>query len=288
MMHRPGTWVSNARGARLAVICAGPVLLYLAAFLAFPTAYAVRLAFTDPLSEKVPSLVNFRVLWDDPLFWRAVVGNLVVPALSVALELVAGLALALLLAAHLPGRRLWRTIIIVPFALPEIVFLIIMRYIFVPHGYANAALAAFGARPVEWLIPGRMVTVLTVVAVDAWHVTPVVFLMLLAALASIDADIVNAARLDGAGHWARLIFITLPLLRPTLIAALLLRGLDALRIFATPLVLTGVEGVPVLSTYAYHQWSDYGNDAAAAAASGVLALLSVVLAVPLLRRRVRA
>jgi ABC-type sugar transport system permease subunit len=127
---------------------------------------------------------------------------------------------------------------------------------------------------------------LTVVAVDAWHVTPVVFLMLLAALASIPDEIGEAARLDGAGGVARFAFVTLPLLRPALLAAVLLRGLDALRMFATPLVLTGVEGVPVLSTYAYHQWSDYGNDGAAAAAATLLALLSVTLTVPLLRRRV--
>ena len=122
--------------------------------------------------------------------------------------------------------------------------------------------------------------------VDAWHVTPVVFLMLLAGLSAIPDEIEEAARLDGAGRLARLRFITLPLLRPAMLAAVLLRGLDALRIFATPLVLTGVEGVPVLSTYAYHQWSDYGNDAAAAAAATTLAVLSLLVCLPLLRRRV--
>jgi len=115
-------------------------------------------------------------------------------------------------------------------------------------------------------------------------VTPVVFLMLLAALASIPDEIAEAARLDGAGALRRFAFITLPLLRPALLSAVLLRGLDALRVFATPLMLTGAEGLPVLSTYAYHQWSDYGNDGAAAAASSLLALLSVVLTLPLLRR----
>jgi multiple sugar transport system permease protein len=119
-------------------------------------------------------------------------------------------------------------------------------------------------------------------------VTPVVFLLLLAGLAAIPDDVQEAARMDGAGSIRRLWFVTLPLLRPALFAALLLRGVDALRMFATPLVLTGVEGVPVLSTYAYHQWSDYGHDMAAAAAACVLALLSVTLTLPLLRRRVTA
>lgn len=267
------------------IALAAPLLLYLSVFLIYPTAYAVKLAFTDSLTSTFPSLANFQLLWGDRLFWRALLDNIVLPILSVAVELISGLALAVLLAAQFPGRRILRAIVIIPFALPEIVFLTMMRYVFVPRGYANAALAAAGAGPVEWLLPGRLLTFVTVVAVDAWHVTPVVFLMLLAALSAIPEEISEAARLDGAGRVASFAFITLPLLRPALLAAVLLRGLDALRVFATPLMLTGVEGIPVLSTYAYHQWSDYGNDGAAAAAASLLALLSVTLSVPLLRRR---
>jgi ABC-type sugar transport system permease subunit len=267
-------------------LLSAPLCLYLAALLVYPTAYALKLGFTDNLTHTCPSLSNFRLLWDDPLFWRALFGNICLPVLSVAVELISGLALALLLAARFPGRRWIRLVVIVPFALPEIVFLTIMHYVFAPRGYANAVLVAAGAAPIQWLLPGRALAFFTVVAVDAWHVTPVVFLMLLAALAAIPEELGEAAGLDGAGPLARLTFITLPLLRPALLAAVLLRGLDALRMFATPLVLTGVEGVPVLSTYAYHQWSDYGNDGAAAAAASLLALLSITLSVPLLRRRV--
>jgi len=263
---------------------AAPLLAYLALFLAYPTAYALKLAFTDAPTGGFPSLENFRVLWHDALFWQALVGNVVLPALTVALELVSGLGLALLVASRVPARRLLRAVIVVPFALPEIVFLTIMRYVFAPHGYANAALVAAGVGPVEWLRPGRPLAYATVVAVDAWHTTPVAFLLLVAALAAMPEEIGEAARLDGAGAVRRLAFVTLPLLRPTLLAVVLLRGLDALRVFATPLVLAGVEGVPVLSTFAYHQWSDYGNDGAAAAAATVLAVLSAVACLPLLRR----
>jgi ABC-type sugar transport system permease subunit len=266
-------------------LLAAPLIVYLALFLAYPTAYALKLAFTDTPTGAFPSLQNFRLLWGDALFWRAVVGNMVLPVLTVALELVSGLALALLLAARLPARRLLRAVVVIPFALPEIVFLTIMRHVLAPRGYANAILAAGGVGTVEWLLPGRALTFLTVVAVDAWHTTPVVFLLLLAALAAIPAEVGEAARLDGARGLRQLAYVTLPLLRPALVAAVMLRGLDALRVFATPLVLAGVEGVPVLSTYAYHQWSDYGNDGAAAAAASLLALLSVALSVPLLARR---
>ncbi len=264
---------------------AAPLVLYLLAFLAWPTAYALQLAFRDPLTEAFPSAENFRLLAADRLFWRAVAGNVLFPALSVALELVLGLALALFLPTRVAGRRWLRAVVIIPFALPEIVFLTVMRYVFAPHGYANAALLVAGLGPVDWLLPGRLTTFLTVVAVDAWHVTPLVFLLLLAARTSIPDDVLEASRLDGAGGIARLRFVLLPLLRPALVAALLLRGLDAMRVFATPLVLAGAEGVPVLSTYAYHQWSEYGNDGAAAAAASALALLSVMLSTVLLLRR---
>lgn len=262
---------------------AAPLLLYLAVFFAYPSASVVVLALTDSLGAGFPSFESFRALADDALFWRALCLNVVLPILSVVLELAAGLALALLLAARFPGRQLIRAIVVLPFALPEIVFLIIMRFVFAPRGYANAALALAGIEPVDWLAPAQWLTLAVVICVDAWRVTPVVFLLLLAALSAIPEEVNQAARLDGGGAWARLRWITLPLLRPALIAAVLLRGLDALRMFATPLVLAGVEGAPVLSTYAFHQWSDYGNDAVAAAAAAVLAGLCVLLSLPLLR-----
>lgn len=275
-----------APGRVLSFLLVSPLLLTLALFLAYPTWCAVTLAFTDPLTQAFPSTANFELLRRDPLFWQAVFNNALLPILSVAVELATGLALALFLSLRFRGRRVLRTIVVLPFALPEIVVLTIMRYVFASRGYANAALATAGVGPIEWLAPGNPFSLVTVVLVDAWHVTPVVFLLLLAGLSAIPDDVREAARMDGAGAMRRFWFVTLPLLRPAIFAALLLRGVDALRIFATPLVLTGVEGVPVLSTYAYHQWSDYGNDMAAAAAASVLAVLSVTLTLPLLRRRV--
>lgn len=256
--------------------------------LGWPVLHAVRLALTDATTGTFPSVENLRVLADDRLFRRALAGNVVVPLASVALEVVAGLALALLLARRFPGRRLVRAVVVIPFALPEIVFLTIVRALLAPRGYANGALALAGLPPVPFLVPGTFAAWASVVVVDAWRTTPVVFLVVLGALAVLPPDVDEAARLDGAARWRRLWFVTLPLLRPALAAAVLLRGLDALRIFAAPLVLTGVEGVPVLSTYAYHQWSDYGDDGVAAAASFVLALLCVTASVPLLVRRVEA
>jgi len=275
----------NPASRRAHLLAVAPLLLFLAALLVYPTLYAIVLAFRDTLTGAMPSLANFRVLAGDPLFWRACAGNLAVPLASISVELVVGTSMALLFAAQFPLRRPLRVLAVLPFAVPEIVFLTVMRYVFAPRGYANGALAAFGIGPVGWLDPGAPLTFATVVAVDAWHVSPVVFLTLLARLAAMPEEVAAAARLDGAGAFQRFWHITLPLLWPAIGAALLLRGMDALRIFATPLVLAGVEGLPVLSTYSYHQWSDYGDDGAAAAAAVVLAAISAIIAGPLLARR---
>jgi ABC-type sugar transport system permease subunit len=266
-------------------LLAAPLVLYLGALLLYPMLVALRLAFTDA-SGRFPSLDAFRTLVEDDLFWRALATNVGLPALAVALELAAGMALALLLAERLPARRWLRAAVLLPFALPEIVFLTVLRSVLTPRGYLSGALVAAGGTPLDLLAPGSFASFVTVAVVDAWRTTPIVFLILLGALAAIPDEIGEAARLDGAHGWRRFVHVTLPMLRPALVVAVLLRGLDAIRIFAPPLVLTGVEGVPVLSTYAYHQWSDYGDEAAAAAASAVLAAIAVVASVPLLRRRV--
>lgn len=262
-----------------------PLVAYLAVFLVYPMGEALALAFRDSVSGDFPSFASFRTIEDDGLFWRALVVNIVLPALAVLLELVCGLGLALLLSGRLPARRFLRAAVLLPFALPEIVFLTVVRHLVTPRGYVNGALASLGVDPIDMLAPGTAAAFLSVTLADVWRTTPIVFLILLGALAAIPVELLQAARVDGGSGWRRFWHVTLPLLRPAIVAAVLLRGLDALRIFAAPLVLTGVEGVPVLSTYAYHQWADYGDDGAAAATSLVLAALCLGASLPLLRHR---
>ncbi len=219
-----------------------------------------------------PSLRNYDVLFGDPMFWRALVNNLIIPAGSLALELVIGLLLALYLTSRPKPSGIVEIAAVLPFAIPEIVLLTLARYLFMPRGYVNAAIAETGLRPLGWLLPNQTLALGTVILVDAWHVTPVVMLVLMGGLQSIAPEIYEAATLDGAGTFATFRHITLPLLFPSIVAAIVLRGVDALRIFSTTLVLTGAEGVPVLSTYAYQQWTDAQEPRVAMAASVILAL----------------
>jgi len=263
----------NAAAKRLRTIFVVAPCLFMVAMLLLPALNGLVLSF----DHRGPSLANYRFLFRDSMFWRALANNLLVPLGSLVIEFVLGLALALMLTARRKRSALIETAAILPFAIPEIVILTLARYIFMPRGYLNGALAMTGMHPLPWLSPHGSLAMLTVILVDAWHVTPVVMLMLMAGLQTIPIELYEAARLDGAGTLATFRFVTLPMLIPAIVGALILRGIDALRIFSTVLVLTGPEGVPVLSTYSYSLWDDAQKPQEAMAAAMILALMVTII-----------
>ncbi len=262
-----------------------PAVLFLS-LQVVPIAYAVREALV--VDGRISSANVVRV-FSDPLFGRAVLYNAVIPLVSVALEACVGLAMALWFYYLRRGKALWRTVAVVPFALPEIVYLLTMKLVFREHGYLNSILAAFGAHPVGWLSPGTPLAFFVVVAVDAWRVTPIVFLIVLSALEQIPRDYIDAAEVDGASRLQVIWHIQIPLVLPALLVSLALRAVDAFRIFATPLVLLGVQGMPVLTSVAYYYKVDANDAAAANVAALVLAAAlltaTAVTAIALGRRR---
>jgi trehalose transport system permease protein len=265
----------NAAAKRLRTIFVVVPCLFMVALLLLPALNGLVLSF----DHHGLSLANYKFLFHDSMFWRALANNLLVPIGSLVIEFVLGLALALTLTARRNRSALIETAAILPFAIPEIVILTLARYIFMPRGYLNGALVMTGMHPLPWLSPHGSLAMLTVILVDAWHVTPVVMLMLMAGLQTIPIELYEAARLDGAGTLATFRFVTLPMLLPAIVGALILRGIDALRIFSTVLVLTGPEGVPVLSTYSYSLWDDAQKSHEAMAAAMILALMVTLIGV---------
>jgi ABC-type sugar transport system permease subunit len=265
----------NAAAKRLRTIFVVVPSLFMVALLLLPAFNGLVLSF----DHHGPSFANYRFLFKDSMFWRALANNLLVPIGSLFVEFVLGLSLALTLTARRTRSALIETAAILPFAIPEIVILTLARYIFMPRGYLNGAIAITGMHPFPWLSPHSSLAMLTVIVVDAWHVTPVVMLMLMAGLQTIPVELYEAARLDGASTLATFRFVTLPMLIPAIVGALILRGIDALRIFSTVLVLTGPEGVPVLSTYSYSLWDDAQKPHEAMAASMILALMVTTIGV---------
>ncbi|MGA9725063.1 MAG: sugar ABC transporter permease [Candidatus Binatus sp.] len=265
----------NAAATRLRTVFVLVPCIFMTAMLLLPALNGLVLSF----DRHGASLANYRVLFDDSMFWRALANNLLIPFGSVIVEFVLGLALALALTARRKRSTLIETAAILPFAIPEIVILTLARYIFMPRGYLNGAIALTWIHALPWLSPRSSLAMLTVILVDAWHVTPVVMLMLMAGLQTIPAELYEAARLDGAGTLATFRFVTIPMLMPAIVGALILRGIDALRIFSTVLVLTGPEGVPVLSTYSYSLWDDAQKPHEAMAASMILALMLTMIGI---------
>ncbi|GIX49091.1 MAG: sugar ABC transporter permease [Candidatus Tectimicrobiota bacterium] len=248
-----------------------PLVLYLGALTLAPVVSTLVLSLRHP--EGGWGLGAFRAIAGHYQFAEAVVNTLAITGISLALEFCLGLVAALSLAGRFRAQGVVRVLLLLPLGVPTIVAAAAMRYVFGTVGYLNELLYRLGllSLPIDWT-GSRGLALLTVAVADAWKVTPLVMLILLAGLQAIPREVYEAARTDGAGPWQQFVWITLPLLRPALTLALIVRGVDAFRIFALPLALVG-RNLPVLSTYAYVEYLEYGNPYTAAASSTILLLL---------------
>jgi multiple sugar transport system permease protein len=182
---------------------------------------------------------NYVEVTTDARFWSALGRTTLFAVVTVALELGAGLVLALMLDRIVRARGLVRTIVILPWAIPTVVAALVWRFIFEsPGGLATAGLAHMGVTAPTWFADELAAWVPLVLA-DVWKTTPFAALLLLAGLQNIDRSLYEAAEVDGAGQWQQFINITLPLLRPALLVAALFRTLDAFRVFDVVYVMTG-------------------------------------------------
>jgi ABC-type sugar transport system permease subunit len=184
-------------------------------------------------------LDNYLEALGDERFREALVHTLAFTVASVTLELTLGCVLALAMNRAFRGRGLVRAAILVPWAIPTVVAALIWRFMFDgDSGIVNAALASLGVDPPVWFVD-RLAAWVPVVLGDVWKETPFVALLLLAGLQGIDASLYEAARIDGASAWRQFRHITLPLLKPALLVALIFRTRDAFRVFDLVYVMTG-------------------------------------------------
>jgi ABC-type sugar transport system permease subunit len=200
------------------------------------------------LGRPFVGLTNYADALRDPRFWGSLGHTAFFAAVSVSLELLVGLWFALALNRAFKGRGLVRAAVLIPWAIPTVVSALLWRFIFEgQHGIANAALAHMEVirEPVVWLIQPKLAWIPVILA-DVWKTTPFVALLLLAGLQNIDASLYEAARIDGASAWRQFLHVTLPLLKPAILVALIFRTLDAFRVFDLIYALTG--GGPGTST----------------------------------------
>ena len=178
------------------------------------------------LGRRFIGLGNYVEAFSSPRFWEAIGHTTAFAAVSVTLEIVLGLALAVTVDSMTRGRGIVRTAMLLPWAVPTVVVGLVWRFIFeTPTG-----LIWFADPLAAWL---------PIVLADVWKTTPFVALLLLAGLQNIDRTLYEAAQIDGASAWRQFTAITLPLLKPALLVALVFRAVDAFRVFDVIYVMTG-------------------------------------------------
>lgn len=281
---RPKGWFRKHR-FELALVT--PLVAYILLLTLVPILDTFRLSLSGPQGDAFPSVENYTRIFESQVFRTAFKNTVIVALLSLGLELVIGIATALALNAKFRGRSLVRTIILIPLGVPTIVSGAIMLLLFSRSGYLNSLLAAFADLvntvpgvdwnfvPLSWTVAGGWRTLLTVAIADMWKVLPVVVLIFLAGLQSISEDVYEAASVDGASKWQTFRKITLPMLVPFITMAVILRAIDAFRIYELALVLAGrVE--PVLGTYIAQRYLPPVNDTFTAASSSIVLFVMIL------------
>jgi multiple sugar transport system permease protein len=255
---------------RLAWLMIAPSMALIALVALWPVIYAIWLSLHEysliqaGLSRwaSPAGLGNYIDALGDAEFWRATRITFVFTIASVFLETVLGLAMAMAMHSAFKGQGLLRTVVLVPWAVLTVVTAIMWRTIFDPNlGFVNTILGT----DTVWLGEEPQALMVMIFA-DVWKTAPFMALLLLAGLQVIPSEIYEAAKVDGATAWQRFRRITIPLLMPALLVALIFRTLDALRAFDLPKVLTnGANGTETLSLIAQRTFQEnrlYGEGSA--------------------------
>jgi multiple sugar transport system permease protein len=232
---------ANVRSERrLALLLITPAVLLMLAVTAYPIGYAVLLSLqkanlATPGDTSFIGLGNYQTVLTDRYWWTAFVVTLSITVISVAIELVLGMALALVMHRTIVGKPLVRTAVLIPYGIVTVAASYSWYYAWTPGTGYLANLLPSGTAPLTEQIPSLGIVILA----EVWKTTPFMALLLLAGLALVPEDLIRAAQIDGAGAWKRLVKVTLPLMKPAILVALLFRTLDAFRIFDNIYVLTG-------------------------------------------------
>ena len=265
---------------RLAWLLCAPAVLAMLVVTAYPIAYSLWLSLFRydlrfPGERSFVGFENYLSVLSAPAWWEALFNTLLITVCSVAVELVLGFLFALLMHRALLGRRVIRTALLVPYGIITVVAAMSWRFAFDPTiGFVNALTGMEGA----WLA-GRWSAFFVIIQTEIWKTTPFMALLLLAGLTQVPGDLLRAARVDGANALQRFFRVTLPLLRPVIMVALLFRTLDAFRIFDTVFVQTrGAQGTGTVSILGYNTLITRLNLGLGSAVSVLIFLCVVVIA----------
>jgi ABC-type sugar transport system permease subunit len=237
------------------------------------------------------TFVGFGNYWEmisDPVFWATIGRTFYFTLVSVGLEMLLGLAIAQLIHARPPGWQFLRFSLIIPWAFPTIVNGSMWRWIYdADFGALNGLLLQFGLikHYVVWLVQPGLAMNLVILA-DIWHVVPFVALILQSAMATLPIELDEAAMIDGANSGQRFLYVRLPLLRPAILVALIVRTVDAFRVFDIVYIIT--RGGPAFGTITityltYLETFSYGKLGSGAALSFLISIFTLAMAIVYIR-----
>jgi multiple sugar transport system permease protein len=278
---QPAKVTERTRSERkLAWMLCAPAVVAMLLVTAYPIGYAVVLSLQEldlrfPEEGGFAGLSNYESVLTSSLWWQDVFNTLFVTVISVALELTIGMLIALAMHRAIFGRGVLRTSVLIPYGIVTVVAAFSWQFAFAPDsGFVNNL--PLVADDKAWF-GDRFSSFAVVIMAEVWKTTPFMALLLLAGLVTIDDGLYEAAKVDGASAWQRFWKITVPLMKPAILVALLFRTLDAFRIFDTIFIMTGgAQDTESVSILGYNQLIERLNLGLGSAVS-VLIFLSVFL-----------
>jgi len=275
-----------SRNRRIAVFFLLPAVVMLFVTTIYPMLYAGWLSFRnyDLAKPFIPRIyvgtANYAEVLTSQPFFHALVTTFKLMAMTLSVQLVLGVGMALLVIQKLPGMALARTLLLIPMMISPVIVGLVWLFLYFPElGYLNYFIGLVGFEPVPWITSTKWA--LTAIAIaDIWQWTPFIMMGTAAALQSLPAEPFEAARIDGNSRLDVFLHVTLPQLKPVLISLLFLRAIDAFKIYDIIFVLTKggpADSTEVISLYIYRQSFTFWRMGVGAAASFVSLVIIVVL-----------
>jgi multiple sugar transport system permease protein len=279
-VKKPGVSDRAKEERKLGWMLSAPAVLAMLLVTAYPIGYALVLSLQDldlrfPDEGGFAGLSNYGTVLSSSLWWQDVFNTLFVTVISVAIELTLGMLIALAMHRAIFGRGVLRTAVLIPYGIVTVVAAFSWQFAFDPAtGFVNEL--PLIADDKAWF-GERFSSFAVVIMAEVWKTTPFMALLLLAGLVTIDDGLYEAAKVDGASAWQRFWKITVPLMKPAILVALLFRTLDAFRIFDTIFIMTGgAQDTESVSILGYNQLIERLNLGLGSAVS-VLIFLCVFL-----------
>jgi multiple sugar transport system permease protein len=254
--------------------------------LLYPVVYSLTLSFREATVETFVSgdmpfngLTQYQAAVADPVFWTAVINTVIFAFFSIVFQFSIGFLLALLFQLNFPFKNFCLAALLIPWVLPVLTSANIFKGLFNENGPINQILHLVALGPFPWMADPAYAFPATIVA-NIWIGFPFNFILLYAGMRSIPIEVYEAAKIDGAGFWKRVVYITLPLLKPVCVAVLMLGTIYTVKVFDLVWIMTGggpANSTHLLSTYAYQVGFSLLNFGEAAAIATLMVLLVLLL-----------